>query len=131
MTARGASPLRTRTARRLAAWLGVVALFVQALLPAAALASDAAGRGPQIVVCSVDGVHTITLGGGGETRKRFAGLPCHDCLAAAAAALPAPEAAMLPVRYAAARVEVAAARRPTPQLARPPPRPPGQGPPQA
>jgi len=62
-------------------------------------------------------------------RKGFAGLPCHDCLAATMAAVAAPELAVVPVAYAAAEVRHEA---PAPRLqprARAPPRPPGQGPP--
>ena len=61
--------------------------------------------------------------------KGFAGLPCDDCLAAVTAALPTPEPAVEPAAYSVSRIEHVAVRRWAPQLARAPPRPPGQGPP--
>jgi hypothetical protein len=117
---------------RIAAWLGVLALLVQALLPAAAMAAQSgAARGEQIVVCTLTGVKTVTLGEHDKTGKGFAGLPCHDCLAATIAALPAPEPALEPIAYTLSVIEHAPERGWAPQLARAPPRPPGQGPPQA
>lgn len=116
----------------IAAWLGVLALLVQALLPAAAMAAQSGvARGEQIVVCTLAGVKTVTLGDHDKAGKGFAGLPCHDCLAAATAALPAPEPVLTRIAYVSARIEHAPERSWAPQLARAPPRPPGQGPPQA
>lgn len=121
---------------RVAAWLGVLALLVQALLPAAAMAAQSgAGRGERIVICTLAGARTVTLGdhdkGGDGSKGGFAGLPCHDCLAATTAALPAPEPVLERISYATAFVEHAPERSWAPQLARAPPRPPGQGPPQS
>jgi hypothetical protein len=126
-------PWWTAGRARAAAWLGVLALLVQAMLPAAAMAATAgAQRGERIVVCTVSGVRTITVGdhptGGG---KSFAGMPCQDCLAAAAVALPAPEPQIAPIVYAQTAVERPRERSWPPSLARAPPRPPGQGPPTA
>lgn len=120
-----------------AAWLGVLALLVQALLPAAAMAAQSgAGRGERIVVCTLAGVRTVIVGehdrsGPEKHGKGFAGLPCHDCLAAATAALPAPEPVLEPAGYTFVAVEHAPERNWAPRLARAPPRPPGQGPPQS
>lgn len=131
------SPLRDRTARlggrpRAALWACLLALFVQALLPAAAMAAQAgAGRGEQIVVCTLSGVRTVAVGGHETGGKGFAGLPCDNCLAAACAVTPTPEPEIRAAVYACAQVEHAPGRQDAPKLARAPPRPPGQGPPQA
>lgn len=131
-----ASDRRKRIGGRaqVAAWLGVLAVLVQALLPAAAMAAQAgAARGERIVVCTLTGARTVIVGEQGKSgaHKGFAGLPCHDCLAATTAALPAPEPVLEPIAYAAAFVEHAPERSWAPRLARAPPRPPGQGPPQS
>jgi hypothetical protein len=115
-----------------AALLGVLALLVQALLPAAAMAAQSQGHGETVVICTQMGAQTIKLGLDGKPQKGgFAGLPCQDCLTASTAALPAPAPVALPVAYVVAQVEHAAPHRAAPQLARAPPRPPGQGPPTA
>jgi len=115
-----------------AAWLGVLALLIQALLPAAALAAQSRNPGEQIVICTLGGVKTVTVGDH-QTKggKSFAGLPCADCLAAATAAVPQPDLGVERTSYATARIEHAPERSWAPQLARAPPRPPGQGPPSA
>lgn len=115
-----------------AAWLGVLALLIQALLPAAALAAQSRDPGERIVICTLAGVKTVAVGGH-ETKggKSFAGLPCADCLAATIAAIPAPALGVERTVYSTARMDHAPERRWTPQLARAPPRPPGQGPPLA
>ena len=126
------------TGRRalVAAWLGVLALLVQALLPAAAMAAQAgAAHGERIVVCTLAGARTLVgpsdKNGLAKHGKGFAGLPCHDCLAAATAALPTPEPVIEPASYTISQVEHAPERSWAPQLARAPPRPPGQGPPRS
>ena len=116
-----------------AAWLGVLALLIQALLPAAAMAAQSRGSGEQIVICTLAGVKTVTVDAkthekGGEA---FAGLPCADCLAASTAAVPLPELEVALAVFASAPIEHAPERNWAPRLARAPPRPPGQGPPQA
>jgi hypothetical protein len=131
-------PLRTEKSgnlagrTRVAAWLGVLALLVQALIPAAAMAASAkSSGGERIVVCTVSGVQTLTVGGHQKGGEPFAGLPCHNCLAASCAALPAPEPQVARIAYVTARVERPRDRAWAPALARAPPRPPGQGPPSA
>lgn len=114
-----------------AAWLGVLALLIQALLPAAAMAAQSRSPGEQIVICTQSGVRTVTVGAHETGGKGFAGLPCADCLAASTAAVALPELAVEPTTYAAQRIEHAPERAWAPQLARAPPRPPGQGPPLA
>lgn len=116
----------------LTALLGVLALLVQALLPVAAMAAQSRADGQTIVICTQMGAQTIKLDGDGKPQKGgFAGLPCQDCLVAATAALPAPAPVALPAVYVVAQVHHTVARRAAPQLARAPPRPPGQGPPTA
>jgi hypothetical protein len=112
------------------ALLAMLALLVQALIPAAAMAYEA-GTGQSIVICTVDGAKTVTVDGQRQTPKKgFAGLPCYQCVAASLAVTDTPETLVsAPVLYAA-RVEAAppmARRGMAP--ARAPPRPPGQGPP--
>ncbi|CAN7190832.1 DUF2946 domain-containing protein [Phenylobacterium sp. LjRoot219] len=113
-----------------AAWLGVLALLIQALLPAAALAAQSRATGQQVVICTLQGVRTVTVGAHQTGGKGFAGLPCENCLAAATAAIPLPDPVAEPTVYATTRIEHAPERAWAPQLARAPPRPPGQGPPQ-
>lgn len=113
----------------LGVFAAVLALFAQAILPAAALAAESV-RGVQVELCTSEGAKVVVIGADGQVREKgFAGLPCHDCLAATLAVIAAPELAAVPVAYESAliRHEVVA---PTLQpRARAPPRPPGQGPP--
>ena len=132
MPRRKDSSARRAVGARLAAWLGMLALLVQALLPAAAMAATSrASSGETIAICTVEGVRTVTLGEHEKGGKSFAGLPCHDCLAASCAALPAREPQIDRVAYARLVVERPRELAWAPKLARPPPRPPGQGPPAA
>ena len=112
----------------LALLVALVALIGQALLPAAALAAQGGGVSYQ-VLCTSDGAKTVAVDESGQPKKGFAGLPCQDCLAAAAALTFTPGLTVAPAAYAAQTVRhAAAADRPAPR-ARAPPRPPGQGPP--
>lgn len=113
---------------RLGILAAVLALFGQALLPAAAMAAESLAS-VRIELCTEQGAKTVVIGADGEQKKGFAGLPCHDCLAATMAAVAAPELAVVQVAYVTTQVRHAA---PAPTLqprARAPPRPPGQGPP--
>jgi hypothetical protein len=115
--------------RPVAALIGLFALLIQALLPAAALAAQPPG-GDTLVICTAQGLKTVALGAGAEPEKGFAGLPCIDCLAVSIAAAPAPAVTVAPVAYVVVPIV-----HPTPaadltvRAARAPPRPPGQGPP--
>lgn len=112
------------------ALLAMLALLVQALIPAAAMAHDARGANPAIVICTVEGAKTVQVGGDKPAPKGFGGYACYQCVAASlAAAIPPDALVSAPVLYAA-RVEVAPplARRGL-APARAPPRPPSQGPP--
>jgi hypothetical protein len=120
----------THDRRALAALLAVLALLVQALIPAVAMARPDASGG--VVICTANG--TLTIGSDGKAQaphKGFAGMLCQDCLALAMAAVVAPELAVQPVAYAAERVEHAPVVSLLEPRARAPPRPPGQGPPAA
>ncbi len=107
----------------------MLAVLVQALIPAAAMAYEARG-GQSVVICTAQGAQTVTLDDAKPAPKGFAGLPCAQCVAASLATTITPDTQVSrPVLYAA-RVEIAPplARRGL-ALARAPPRPPGQGPP--
>ena len=113
---------------RVCALLGVLAILVQALLPAAAMAAQAHGA-TAIEICTDQGARSVVIGADGKAHKSFLGLPCQDCLAAAMAAITTPDLAIQPVAYVTTRVEHAAAAVAPAPRARAPPRPPGQGPP--
>ena len=117
-----------RGAGKTAPLLAVLALLIQALLPAAAMAAQ--DRGQTMVICTVDGMRTIAVDDQGQPAKGgFAGMPCADCLAATTAAILAPEVSVTPASYAVSLAPHAAERRQDPPRARGPPRPYGQGPP--
>ena len=114
-----------------AALVAVFALLIQAMLPAAAMASNNAAD-PFGVICTATGTAVASSHApGNPPAKGFAGMPCQDCLAAAMAVVQTPELAIAPVAYAVARIEHQPARRQLAPRARAPPRPPGQGPPTA
>jgi hypothetical protein len=101
-------------------WLAVlaaVALVLQGLIPAAAMAHDHAGL---IQLCTSQGVTLVGAPGGhGQRQGHFGGLACEQCVMASFAAVGAePPAPPPPAAPAAA-----------PPPARAPPRPPSQGPP--
>lgn len=112
------------------ALLAMLALLVQALIPAAAMAHDARDNGSAIVICTVDGAKLIKVGGDTAPAKGFAGFSCSQCVGASLATVtPEPAPTVVSVRYTA-RIEVAVVRiLGTRGHARAPPRPPGQGPP--
>ena len=114
------------------ALLAVLALLVQALMPAAAMAHDAAGQA--VVICTTDGAKSVEVAGdviGKKAPKGFAGLPCAQCVAVSLATTTPPDVAVAPVLYSV-RIEAAPRAALTGvALARASPRPPGQGPPTA
>ena len=113
----------------LPAILAVLALLTQALVPGMVMAREADGT-RTVVLCTTVGEKIVTLPND-TAPKPFAGYKCHDCVMAAVAAVVPPSTDSLPVRYAAiVRHERAQAWR-APEPARPPPRPPSQGPPTA
>ena len=93
----------------LAALAAMLAVFVQVMTPAAAMAHDLRESGSAIVICSAEGSKVVILGADGSVRtapaKGFMGLKCSDCVG--------------PTLAVTVRGH-----------ARGPPRPPGQGPPQ-
>lgn len=118
----------------LAAFAAMLAVFVQALTPAAAMAHDLRESGSAIVICTAEGSKVVLIGEDGSVRtapaKGFMGLKCSQCVGPTlAAVLDLPVPIIAPIDYA----EVV----PTPIRrvlgvrghARAPPRPPGQGPP--
>lgn len=113
---------------RLGILAAVLALFGQALLPAAAMAAESIVA-VQVELCTDQGAQTVLIGADGEVQKGFAGLPCHDCLGATIAALTLPDLAIAPVAYVRAEVRHSTPTAPLRPRARAPPRPPGQGPP--
>jgi hypothetical protein len=122
----------THDRRALAALVAVFALLVQALIPSAAIAAQSGPAGA-LVICTATGTQTITPDGDPATapKKGFGGMPCQDCLAAALAVVAAAPVTVERVAYQAARVEHAPVRSVFAPRARAPPRPPGQGPPNA
>jgi len=112
----------------LAAVLAVIALLVQALLPAAAMAAQAHGA-QSIEICTSQGAKSVVIGADGKAHKSFMGLPCQDCLAMTAAMTVTPVLAVDPVAYVVTRIRHDHAADMGLAMARAPPRPPGQGPP--
>lgn len=111
--------------------IAIFALLIQALIPAAAMAAQPDGQAG--FICAAPGGH---LDQAAKTQapsrpKGFAGMPCQDCLAAAAAAIVAPPLDLSAAPAVFARVVHHI--RPAVRLvfAHAPPRPPGQGPPTA
>jgi len=115
----------------MAAAFAVFAILIQALLPGAAHAAMGSGPGSQMVVCAIDGGHTVRVDHVPIRSKGFAGLPCPDCLTAAVAVVLATPAAQLFVPTVYVRTGYLAGPAVRLALARAPPRPPGQGPPTA
>ncbi|WP_297514567.1 DUF2946 family protein [uncultured Caulobacter sp.] len=118
----------------LAALAAMLAVFVQGLTPAAAMAHDQRESGSAIVICSAEGSKVVILEKDGTVRtapaKGFMGLKCSDCAAPTlAVTLTSPAPSVAPVQYAEyveTPVERVLGVR---GHARAPPRPPGQGPP--
>jgi len=115
------------------ALLAMLALLVQALTPAAAMAHDAAGQA--VVICTTDGAKTVEVAGDviGKPKpaKGFAGLPCAQCVAVSLATTTPPDVAVAPVLYSVRIESAPRAALAGVAMARAPPRPPGQGPPTA
>jgi hypothetical protein len=131
---RARRPFRsTRRPGLIAGALAALALLVQALIPAAAIAHDAANGGLTLSICTGQGLKTITLGDGKSepAGKHFMGLHCTACAFANFAAVDGPQADLLarPVHYTAQAIVFQPERTFAAAQARAPPRPPGQGPP--
>jgi len=120
----------SRDRRTLAVLVAVFALLVQAFVPAAAMAAASDPFGT-MVICTGNGVTTVSDQAPPSKPKGFAGMPCQDCLAVTLAVTQAPALAIRPVIYALARIERPPVERLIEPRARAPPRPPGQGPPTA
>ena len=114
------------------ALLAMLALLVQALIPAAAMAHDAAGQ--SVMICTADGAKVEQVSGdviGKKDPKGFAGLPCAQCVAVSLAVTTPPDVTVAPVLYAVRITPAPRAALTGVALARAPPRPPSQGPPTA
>ena len=119
------------------ALLAMLALLVQALMPAAAMAHDASGQ--SVLICTADGAKSVEVAGdvigkkgpAPDSKKGFGGLPCAQCVAVALATTTPPDVAVAPVLYSARIAPAPRAALTGVALARAPPRPPGQGPPTA
>lgn len=106
--------------------LAMLALVVQLLIPAAAMAQ---GQPMSMTVCTGKGVTTITVDADGNPVKHFGGLACQDCLASSLATLAAePPVFVSAPHVIAAEIGVVSATTIEPR-AQAPPRPPSQGPP--
>lgn len=121
---------RGRDRRALAVLVAVLALMVQAFIPAAAMATTP-NAADTMVICTGTGVATVSDPAAPSKPKGFAGMPCQNCLAVTLAVTQVPPLAIQPVIYAAERIERAPVERLVKPRARAPPRPPGQGPPTA
>jgi len=111
----------------LPAILAVLALLMQTLVPAIAMASGP-GESRTVVLCTPQGEKIVTVHD--EAPKApFAGYKCHDCVIAAVTAVNPPSPEVLPVRYAAVVRHERSRLQTSVQPARLPPRPPSQGPP--
>lgn len=107
----------------------LIALFVQAIMPAVAMATESLG-GQTIEICTDQGAQKVVVGADGKVQKKgFAGLPCQDCLSATLAVVTTPELAVTQVAYAADQTTYVAEAATIAPRARGPPRPFGQGPP--
>jgi hypothetical protein len=113
--------------RRWGLFAALLALFAQALLPAAALAIETA-RAQQTVLCTAEGPQIVTLDAQGEPRQGFGGLPCQECLGVTLAVV-VPPPTMVNLAPFEPSFSPPAAAPAAPLIARTPPRPPGQGPP--
>lgn len=118
----------------LAALAAMLAVFVQALTPAAAMAHDLRESGSVMVICSAEGSKVVILEKDGTVStapaKGFMGLKCSNCVGPTlAVTVDAPVPAVAPVQYAD-YVETPVQRvLGVRGHARAPPRPPSQGPP--
>ena len=111
----------------LPAILAMLALLLQALAPGIAAAQDVGGT-RTVVLCTSMGEKTVTVPDD-SAPKPMAQMKCHDCLMAGVTTLEPPSQGSLPVRYAAVIRHEKALVDQAVIPARPPPRPPSQGPP--
>jgi len=118
----------------LAALAAMLAVFVQVMTPAAAMAHDLRESGSAIVICSAEGSKVVLIAEDGSVRtapaKGFMGLKCSDCVGPTlAVTLDTPVPAIAPAEYAEF-IETPVQRvLGVRGHARAPPRPPSQGPP--
>jgi hypothetical protein len=128
--AAAAHPRRRPRAKVAPVLIGLLALWIQALVPAAALAASGGRPERTMVICTAMGAQTITLTSDeGETRQGFAGLPCQDCLGLTIAATTPPLLTLARAHFPAELAPETTTTEPGLRRARAPPRPHSQGPP--
>lgn len=124
---------RNGTAGAWPAVLAVLALLIQGLVPASAVAQDARSVNGEltVVLCTANGLASVTLPGAPPSHDGSGCIKCHDCVMAAMVVFTPPTPQLAPVRYS--QIIEAERVRPDdqPPVSRPPPRPPSQGPPTA
>lgn len=108
--------------------LAMLALVVQLLIPAAAMAQ---GQPSTMVLCTSKGVVTVAVDPetGHPDDKAFAGLACQDCLASSLTALAAEPPVLVRAPTAFRAVVLVASPWTAQARAQAPPRPPSQAPP--
>ena len=107
----------------------VLALVLQGLTPAAALAHDQARSSNLIEICTSDGLKSVPAVAPHSKHHGFGGLACEQCVMASLAMVAAEPPPVVVDRATVARfVYLPVAERPS-TLPRAPPRPPSQGPP--
>ncbi len=118
---------RLRGPGALPAILAVLALMMQALVPAVAMAHGP-GESRTVVLCTQQGEKTVTVRDEAPPGS-LAGYKCHDCVIAAVTAVSPPSPEGLPVQYAAVVRHERSLAGPKALPARPRLKPPSQGPP--
>jgi len=133
--ARNGEKRRISASGALPALVAVLALLVQALIPASAMAQEFRSRASTqtVILCTADGARSVEVAAekvpGQEHHTGFAGLKCHDCVMVSIAAVMPPAGDPAPVRYSQIiRVELTRTKAGR-AIERPAPRPPSQGPP--
>ena len=128
--------MRRASFKTWSAWLAVLALVFQALVPSMVMAQPKARSSQIIEICSNLGnqilVYDLTTGKvskkSPENGKGVMGLKCVDCLLASLIFI-SPDLASLPVRYGQSQVLYVSLVPFGPIKARGPPRPPARAPP--
>jgi hypothetical protein len=114
--------------------IALVALLFQALA-SGAMAHTVTDRGVAEVICTAQGIAVPTLDADAKAEpgkgKAAAGLPCQDCVTAAATAIVPPDPCATLVRYARKAHVWQGVADTVRRTARAPPRPPSRGPPTA
>jgi hypothetical protein len=115
--------------RALPALLAALAILLQGLIPAAALAADHGPASAQISICTAHGLDTVDIEpAGGDKHRHFGGLACEQCVMASFAGVAAEPPTLTPrLGEALAQAPASASESATPGDAAP--RPPARAPP--